>query len=377
MTIRVATPALCCALSLSLQLANAQSASPPVAVSIRRLSPSSTNAPAPGVPRSLAIGADDRVFIGDESPVRVLVFDSAGRFVRAIGREGSGPGEFRSPEVGAGRALIVNDAQLHRLSAFDDGGRLLWTKPGTCCRRSPIRVDDGGRIYVLASPIVIGGGPAQDDLVVFSTGGVPVDTLQVPVVGGDPKTQWRLRNHQADLSSPFPFVTKAHFAVTRVGAVVWGRSNAYVLHEGTDLSRPTRTVSVPWSPTPLPNAARTAAREAAIEQWTRFVDRATLERTFRLTDIPDRAPAFFGLDVDSCGRWWVLRTSAFMNGPTRFDVLSSTGVVLATMSISERLMEPGALWAVGGRHLAAIVEDATGVPSLGVYPIQGLAACAG
>ncbi len=66
-----------------------------------------------------------------------------------------------------------------------------------------------------------------------------------------------------------------------------------------------------------------------------------------------------------------------MNGPTRFDVLSSTGIVLATMNISERLMGPGALWAVGRRHLAAIVEDATGAPSLGVYPIQGLAACAG
>ena len=135
----------------------------------------------------------------------------------------------------------------------------------------------------------------------FSASGVPVDTLQVPGVGGDPKAQWRLRNHQADLSSPFPFVTKTHFAVTRAGAVVWGTSNAYVLHEGADLSRPTRTVSVPWSPTPLPNAARTAAREAAIEEWTRFADRATLERTFRLADVPDRAPAIFGLDVAGCG----------------------------------------------------------------------------
>lgn len=326
-------------------------------------------------PKSIAIGRDDWIVVGDESPARVLSLDSNGALLRVIGREGGGPGEFQSPVVGAGSVLVVNDPQLKRLSAFDRTGQLLWTKPGTCCRSRPIRVDETGRIYVVASPLAIGGGLLLDEMIVFSSAGTPVDTVLVPGFGGEERKEWRLVSKQAALSAAVPFVPEQYFAITRTGAVVWGHSSSYILMEGRDASVPQRTIRRPWTAPELSASERLRARDAKVAHFTQFVDKATLEHSFRLTDVPNRAPAFFGLDIDECGRWWVLRTSPHMNGPALFDVLSSAGIPIVTASIPDRLFGD-ALWRVGKTRMAAIIEDATGAPAVGVYLLTGVPACA-
>ncbi len=46
-----------------------------------------------GSPR---MDADGNVYVGDSQNYRIAVFDNTGRFLKSIGREGSGPGEFRT-----------------------------------------------------------------------------------------------------------------------------------------------------------------------------------------------------------------------------------------------------------------------------------------
>lgn len=327
-------------------------------------------------PKSIAIGDYDRIYIGDEGPARVLSFDSAGALLRVIGREGSGPGEFRSPVVGAGAFLVVNDAQLKRLTAFDTDGRLLWTKAGTCCRSRPIRVDQAGRIYVVASPLIIGGGLPLDDMIVFSQRGDPVDTIRVPGFGGSGagKQEWRLVNKQAALAVGIPFIPEEVFAITRDGSVIWGHSSRYTLKEGTDASAARNTITRPWTAPPLSTAERTRGRAAKVEDFATMVDKASLEAAFDLADVPERAPAFFAIDVDRCGRWWVLRTTAYMESATTFDILSDRGAPIATVTFAERLAGD-TKWAVGRDKLAAIVQDGDGAPALGVYLIPALPGC--
>jgi hypothetical protein len=327
-------------------------------------------------PKSIAIGNDDRIYIGDESPARVLSFDSTGVFLRIIGREGAGPGEFRSPVVGAGDFLVVNDGQLKRLSAFDATGKLLWTQPGACCRSRPIRVDQTGRIYVVSSPLMIGGGLPLDEMIVFSPDGIPVDTVLVPGFGGrgELKREWRLVSKQAALAAGIPFMPEQSFAITRIGTVVWGHSGAYTLMEGSDAATPRTTIQRPWTAARLSIAERARGREANVGYFARMVDRATLEQTFKLADIPERAPAFFGLDVDSCGRWWVLRTSVYMDPPATFDVFSNLGAPLGTVALAEHLVSDEK-WVVGRNKLASIVQDNDGAPTLAVYRIPDLPGC--
>ncbi|HSH46291.1 MAG TPA: 6-bladed beta-propeller, partial [Longimicrobiales bacterium] len=69
-----------------------------------------------------------RIFVGDATSERVVVFDASGTFVRSIGRAGEGPGEFRSPTALAldpGRALAVWDARRGVISRWSPDGALL------------------------------------------------------------------------------------------------------------------------------------------------------------------------------------------------------------------------------------------------------------
>lgn len=55
----------------------------------------------------------------------VRFYDAAGRYLRAIGREGEGPGEFRRPSRAfplAGDSVAVWDSRLRRMSVFDGQG---------------------------------------------------------------------------------------------------------------------------------------------------------------------------------------------------------------------------------------------------------------
>jgi hypothetical protein len=73
-----------------------------------------------------------RFVIARSGGTELLVFDSNGRFIQQVGREGDGPGEFRNaPSIvfGPGDSLYVFDNGQGRLSVFDPGFRLVRTAP--------------------------------------------------------------------------------------------------------------------------------------------------------------------------------------------------------------------------------------------------------
>ncbi|MCU0244378.1 MAG: 6-bladed beta-propeller [Acidobacteria bacterium] len=68
------------------------------------------------------------VYVVDAGSARVLVFDLAGRFQRAVGRKGQGPGEFVRPTgvcVLSGGGLAVADIGAGRIGIFDPSGTFL------------------------------------------------------------------------------------------------------------------------------------------------------------------------------------------------------------------------------------------------------------
>lgn len=74
--------------------------------------------------------ADGRVAIAEQSTRSVKLFDTRGRFVRALGRQGGGPGEFSAItrlELLDGDSLAAYDGLRGTLSVFDTTGRLLRT----------------------------------------------------------------------------------------------------------------------------------------------------------------------------------------------------------------------------------------------------------
>lgn len=65
--------------------------------------------------------SDGRIVVTDMAAHRLVVFDASGRYLRSLGREGSGPGEFRyvtSLTTLPGDSLATFDGRLRRLSIW-------------------------------------------------------------------------------------------------------------------------------------------------------------------------------------------------------------------------------------------------------------------
>src|SRR5215213_5330837 len=75
----------------------------------------------------IAVDSRDYAYLPDFYQGRIVAFGPDGRFLRTMGRKGSGPGEFqaiRTIQVLPGDSLLVFDGGLNRVSVFaPDSGR--------------------------------------------------------------------------------------------------------------------------------------------------------------------------------------------------------------------------------------------------------------
>jgi sugar lactone lactonase YvrE len=108
-------------------------------------------------PSDVAVAPNGDIFVadghGEGTNARIVKFSKDGKFIKAWGKEGSGPGEFNVPHGlafdSAGR-LFVADRANNRIQIFDQDGKLLdtWTQFG---RPSGITIDKNDMIYVADS----------------------------------------------------------------------------------------------------------------------------------------------------------------------------------------------------------------------------------
>ncbi|HYW11315.1 MAG TPA: 6-bladed beta-propeller [Longimicrobium sp.] len=78
-----------------------------------------------GAVGDVAFDAAENLYVLDRLNPRVVVFDSAGRFVRAFGRRGGGPGEFGAPQqmtVTRAGEIVVSDVGRRALAVFNRDG---------------------------------------------------------------------------------------------------------------------------------------------------------------------------------------------------------------------------------------------------------------
>lgn len=116
----------------------------------------------------LAVAGDGTMYVTQPAERLVRVYDPSGRFLRTIGREGSGPGEFRSiGSIGIrSDTLWISDTVQYRLTLFSRAGEPLDVLaingvmiPGVSTRPTPpsVLAHDG---TLLARPLTSG----RDDL---------------------------------------------------------------------------------------------------------------------------------------------------------------------------------------------------------------------
>ncbi len=108
-------------------------------------------------PRDVAIGPDGNVYVSDTGNKRITVFDPNGRYLRALGGEGSGPGQLKEP-VGiafdpAGNLWVADtwNQRIQKLNPTTGQQLAQYPVPGwssTAITDKPyLRVDATGRVY--------------------------------------------------------------------------------------------------------------------------------------------------------------------------------------------------------------------------------------
>jgi hypothetical protein len=103
--------------------------------------------------QTLAVDAQENIFVLDYKEAHVKVFDKTGKYLRTIGRKGQGPGELDGPMVLAfdrpSGALLVLESGARRISCFDSQGKFIKAMSLKGVWGLGMRLDSLGNIYVM------------------------------------------------------------------------------------------------------------------------------------------------------------------------------------------------------------------------------------
>jgi streptogramin lyase len=113
-------------------------------------------------PTNVVVAADDSIYVSDGyGNQRVVKFSKDGKFIKAWGKQGTGPGEFRIPhgiaQDRSGRIIVADRCGLGasgctdgRIQVFDPEGRYLaqWKPPSGVLVPHAVAVDEADRLYV-------------------------------------------------------------------------------------------------------------------------------------------------------------------------------------------------------------------------------------
>ncbi|MEZ4457195.1 MAG: 6-bladed beta-propeller [Gemmatimonadales bacterium] len=242
-------------------------------VEVARVDPADGSAGELVEPGSIGVDGAGRIYVVDQKPAVIKVFDSTGTFLRTIGREGSGPGEFRVGylAVTADR-IVLHDPMQSRTSVFDTSGTFLTSWVSSCCYWTDISVDRAERAYIPANIRRTEGDRDRGmPYLRYRLDGTPIDTVWVPRRDDDTKS-WQFSRKGADgkvtgmMSTTVPFTPRLTSTFHPDGGFVLGWSGEYRLVRSETGADTTALYERAWTPDPIPEAVREARVEAMVKK---------------------------------------------------------------------------------------------------------------
>jgi DNA-binding beta-propeller fold protein YncE len=112
------------------------------------------------LPRDIAVGPDNRIYVVDGANFRVQVFEADGTFVKTFGSIGVYPGQFSRPkgvDTDPEGNVYVTDTAFGNFQIFDPRGQLLLfvgsrsesPAPAQYMLPAGIAIDEDGRVYMV------------------------------------------------------------------------------------------------------------------------------------------------------------------------------------------------------------------------------------
>lgn len=246
-----------------------------------------------GLIHCVAVLRDGSVAVFDGSVPALRLFDSAGRHVRTLGRDGAGPGEYRNQCLGLAvhpdGALMLYDPRNARLNRYAPDGSILpsWPAPAGLFAQHNLRVDSTGYTYVkvLLEQPQPGTEWKIGEARLDRTGSIR-DTVPPPAIPGD--------------TGEAIYAPRKHWAWTRSGARVSGYGGEYLLIVTMPGRRPVQIERV------TPRIRLDPAERRNHQEVTDSRLRApNVVRSGRSTTVPPVKPYFRDLLTDADERIWV------------------------------------------------------------------------
>ena len=324
-------------------------------------------------PQDLAMNDRGEVFVKDQKPAVIKVFDPEGNYQRSIGREGDGPGEFRVAFLAVrGDTVITQDPQNSRVSTFDARtGRMLTTWRSTCCYWYPIGLDGQGRVvfFAMGQDSTL---PNAQAIVRGRLDGTGIDTAWATQRPRDEAKAWTVtQGKEMQFMMAVPYQTDDIHGPDPQGSLLSGWNGEYLIRTTRDGRDTVALFGRAWTPEPVTGSERSAIVEKRIkEQDGNGVPESVLRAAFKPEYIPDTKPSFTSIEADPAGNRWIrLESSDTLN--VHYDVFDPAGRWLGPVTV------PASQWssayqrpAWGRDRVAVIGEGEDGRPVVRVFSIE-------
>jgi hypothetical protein len=313
--------------------------------------------------RGGVVGADaaGSIYVLDAAAKRIVMFDSAGGFLRAMGRPGAGPGEMQWPI-----ALVVTPDG--RAAAFDisTGGLAWFGAGGEAGERVPLQgLYNGGTIRATEAGLLLpsrkwDGDPAdpgRNELLRIA-GGDTVRLVSVPNAGGKVA---QFKSCGMSISGVAPiFAPSVRWAAAgdRV-AVTTVAGYDFMLLAGADTTQIVRRPLEPEAAT-AEAAARSVGDRFRVMSSAGEIACKTDEVVSEL-GFAERIPIIAEIASGPDGTWWVRRREG-----AGVDVFAADGGYVGTLPGSA----PYPLLSLPGNRIASVVTDELDVDRLVVYRVR-------
>ena len=263
-----------------------------------------------GAIADVAVSASGDIYVWDRSIPAIRMYDASGKYIRTIGRLGSGPGEYRpggALAIGKNGTLLMWDPGNARINVYTASGDVVTSWPtksgsaGSIDGSGLLTVDVAGYAYAKSMFVIRQQGQPMDTRtgwIRFQPDGSLQDTILAPSYPGERVLHVEARGRFS--SRYVPFTPHAHFEVSPLGYFVSGVNDRIAL----DINEPGKPV-VSIRRTIVPRAVTARERDSARADITADMRAVLPSWSWNGGDIPKTKPVYSSLTVASDGRLWV------------------------------------------------------------------------
>ena len=330
------------------------------------------------------VDAEGRIYVGDRLAQEIKVYDAAGRYLRRIGRPGSGPGELGAGGTGVifgrGDTVIVPDPGLQRINFFARDGTFLRSYPLSALegisRGWAVTPDSGVLQHLRRLQLPGQEGVAEADVVVRRgwDGAIGDTVLVLPVAGG-------LRIGESGVPATTIFGPEPVWGVAGDGRVFSAINSEYRIEVRTLAGRLVRVIRRRYEP----QRVESADRELLLDHIRARIERlgappAGVAALLQGVVIADRYPVIATLLEGPEGSLWVQKTLTVRRavaisgsfhpgelGSPEWDVFDREGRYLGEVTLPPRFQPH----IIRGDRVYGVVRDELDVPYVVVLEVAG------